>query len=305
VSDSRNEGELILDSSLRVNFPPDPNPKKPRFALPAGSCDSHFHVYGPPNIFPFTDKRRYTPPAAPVEHYLQVADLLGLQRGVMVQPNVHGFDTAITKDAVEKSSGRLFGMIRADPKLSPEQYRELHQAGVRGIRFNIAHHLGDSFDEEQFFRTVAKVEPLGWPIDLHLDADQLEARGEMIRKVQLPVIIDHMARVRAERGLDHPHCRTLLDIAGLSHVYVKLSGANRIIARGATYQQVLPIAKALVARAPDRMIWGTDWPHSDVFEPGKMPNDGDLVDMLLDYAPDEGVRKRILVDNPARLFGFK
>jgi 2-pyrone-4,6-dicarboxylate lactonase len=294
-----------LDSSLRVNFPPDPNPKKPRLAVPKGACDSHFHVYGPPNIFPFTDKRRYTPPAAPVEHYLQVAAVLGLARGVMVQPNVHGFDTAITIDAVEKSGGRLCGMIRADPNLSAEQYRDLHAKGVRGIRFNIAHHLGDAFDEEGFFRTVAKVEKLGWPIDLHLDADQLEARIPMIRKVALPVIIDHMARVRAELGPQHPHARVLIDLAGEKNVYVKLSGANRIIARGASFAQVVPIAKALVAQAPDRMIWGTDWPHSDVFEPGKMPNDGDLVDMLLDYAPDDSVRRKILVDNPALLFGFK
>jgi 2-pyrone-4,6-dicarboxylate lactonase len=297
-------GGEILDSSLRVNFPPDPNPKKPRLVLPQGAWDSHFHVYGPPNIFPFTDKRRYTPPAAPVEHYLQVAAVLGLQRGVMVQPNVHGFDTAITIDAVEKSGGRLVGMIRADPKLSAEQYRALHAKGVRGIRFNIAHHLGDAFDEDGFFRTVAKVEPLGWPIDLHLDADQLEARIPMIRKVALPVIIDHMARVRAELGPAHPHASVLIDLAGEKNVYVKLSGANRIIARGASFAQVVPIAKALIAQAPDRMIWGTDWPHSDVFEPGKMPNDGDLVDMLLAYAPDDSIRQKILVDNPARLFGF-
>jgi 2-pyrone-4,6-dicarboxylate lactonase len=295
----------MLDTSLRVNFPPDPNPKTPRLAMPKGACDSHFHVYGPPNIFPFTDKRRYTPPAAPVEHYLQVADVLGLERGVMVQPNVHGFDTAITIDAVEKSGGRLFGMIRADPKLSAEQYRALHAKGVRGIRFNIAHHLGDVFDEDGYFRIVAKVEPLGWPIDLHLDADQLEARIPMIRKTNLPVIIDHMARVKAELGPLDPYAKVLIDLAGEKNVYMKLSGANRIMARGASFGQVVPIAQALIAKAPDRMIWGTDWPHSDVFEPGKMPNDGDLVDMLLDYAPDETVRRKILVDNPANLFGFK
>ena len=223
----------------------------------------------------------------------------------MVQPNVHGFDTAITVDAVEKSNGRLFGMMRADPKLSAAQYRELHKKGVRGIRFNIAHHLGDQFDEEAYFRTVAKVEPLGWPIDLHLDADQLEARIPMIRKTGLPVIIDHMARVKAELGKDHRHAKVLIDLAGEKNVYMKLSGANRIIARGASFAQVVPIAQALIAKAPERMIWGTDWPHSDVFEPGKMPNDGDLVDMLLDYAPDEAVRRKILVDNPAGLFGFR
>ena len=293
-----------MESKLRVNFPPDPNPRKLRFAPPPGTCDTHFHIYGPPHLFPYVEERLYTPPAAPIEHWFLIAKAVGIERGILVQPNVHGFAPAVTLDALARSDGRLRGMIRADPSLTAADVKALHGKGVRGIRFNFARHLGGKFDADRFRRIVGTVAPQGWPVDLHIDADLIEERAELIRWVPVPVVIDHFGRVDGRLGVDQPAFRVLLDLAGEGNVYVKISGADRLMARGSTYDNVVALARALIARAPDRIVWGTDWPHSNVFEPNRTPNDGDLMNMMLDFAPDEAVRHGILVDNPARLFGF-
>jgi predicted TIM-barrel fold metal-dependent hydrolase len=293
-----------MDSRLRVNYPPDPNPRKPKFKAPPKTCDTHFHVYGPPHLYPYVDKRRYTPPAAPLEHYLAMAAILGIERGVLVHPNVHGFENRMTLDSIARSDGRLRGMIRANPDLGPADLKSLHAAGVRGVRFNLVKTLGGAFDRKGFETIVSRLAPLGWPVCLHIDAELLEPSADMIRRVPLPVIIDHFGRCDARDGIDHPHFRTLLDLIGEANVHVKIACADRQITRGATLAQVADLAHALIARAPERIVWGTDWPHSMVFEPGKMPNDGDLMDMVPVFAPDEAVRNRILVETPAKLFDF-
>jgi predicted TIM-barrel fold metal-dependent hydrolase len=292
-----------MDPKLRVTFPPDPNPRKPRLVARPGSWDTHFHVYAP-HLFPFAEKRRYTPPAAPVEHYLQIAAAIGLERGVIVQPSVHGTDTAVTVDAVAKSGGRLRGMIRSDPKLTADAVARLHAAGVRGLRFPISRDLGDALKEDVFHHNVALMKTVGWVVDMQIDADVMVARADMIRRVPLPVIIDTWGRVDPRDGLDQPAFQVLLELIGEHDVYVKIHGTNRFLDRGVPYADMIRTARALIARAPDHVLWGTDWPHSEVFTPNKMPNDGDLIDMLLDYAPDEQLRKKILVDNPARLFDW-
>ncbi|MDA1325186.1 MAG: amidohydrolase family protein [Proteobacteria bacterium] len=293
-----------MDTKLRVNFPPDPNPKPLRFRPPAGTCDTHFHVYGPPHAFPFVEERLYTPPAAPIEHWLLVSLAVGIERGILVQPNVHGFNTDVTVDAIEKSEGRLRGMIRADPNLTQEAAKALHGRGVRGIRFNFARHLGGAMDWVRYERIVGVVASLGWVVDLHIDADLLADNAEMIRSTPAPVLIDHFGRIDGTLGTDQPGYRTLYDLLGEKHVWVKISGADRLMARGASYEQVVPLARALIDRAPDRVVWGTDWPHSNVYQPGRVPNDGDLMNMMLDIAPDEAQRNKVLADNPAKLFGF-
>jgi 2-pyrone-4,6-dicarboxylate lactonase len=293
-----------MDPKLRVTFPPDPNPRKPRLVAPPGSWDTHFHVYAP-HLFPFAEKRRYTPPAAPVEHYLQIASAIGIERGVIVQPSVHGTNTAVTIDAVARSNGRLRGMIRSDPKLTAEDVKRLDAAGIRGLRFPISRDLGDSLKEDVFHHNVALMEPAGWVIDMQIDADVMVERADMIRRMRLPVIIDTWGRVDPREGLEQNAFRVLLELIGEHDVYVKIHGTNRFLERGVPYADMIKMAHALIAKAPDHVLWGTDWPHSEVFEPNKMPNDGDLIDMLLDYAPDERVRTKILVDNPARLFASR
>jgi 2-pyrone-4,6-dicarboxylate lactonase len=290
-----------MDPKLRVTFPPDPNPRKPRLVAPPGGWDTHFHVYAP-HLFPFAEKRRYTPPAAPVEHYLQINAALGLERGVIVQPSVHGTNTAVTLDAVAKSNGRLRGMVRCDPKLTPEQIDVLHAGGIRGLRFPISKHLGDSLNEDVFHHNTALMGRVGWVVDMQVDADVLVAKADMIKRCKLPVIIDTWGQIDPRKGSDDPACKVLIDLIGNHDVYVKIHGTNRFVARGVPYADMIRAAHALIGRAPDHILWGTDWPHSEIFEPNKMPNDGDLIDMLLDYAPDPAVQKKILVDNPARLF---
>jgi predicted TIM-barrel fold metal-dependent hydrolase len=286
---------------LRVTFPPDPNPRKPRLIAPPGSWDTHFHVYAP-HLFPFAEKRRYTPPAAPVEHYLQIASAIGIERGVIVQPSVHGTNTAVTVDAVSKSNGRLRGMIRSDPNLTLENVKRLQESGIRGLRFPISRDLGDSLREEIFHHNVALMEHVGWVVDMQIDADVMVARAEMIKRCKLPVIIDTWGRTPARNGIERPEFKVLLDLIKNHNVYVKIHGTNRFLDRGIPYPDLIAMAGALIAAAPEHILWGTDWPHSEIFQPNKMPNDGDLLDYLLDYAPDEGTRKAILVDNPARLF---
>jgi predicted TIM-barrel fold metal-dependent hydrolase len=286
---------------LRVTLPPDPNPRTPRFKPPQGGCDTHFHVFGPPHLFPYNEGRRYTPPAAPIEHFFGMAAIVGIERGVMVQPTVHRWDSASTLDTIAKGDGRLLGMVHANPNLTEADHRELHAGGVRGVRFNCLPRNGGVFDQAKFQHVVSQIEALGWVVDLHLDPDFLEPYAELIRRVPLPLVIDHFANIHSQEQTEY---RLLFDLLGEKHVWLKISGADRLLSRGARYDEIVPMARTLIARAPDRIIWGTDWPHSNIFEHGQIPNDGDLMNMLLDFAPDEADRHRILVDNPARLFGF-
>jgi predicted TIM-barrel fold metal-dependent hydrolase len=293
-----------VDAKLRVILPPDPNPRRPTFTPPPLTCDTHFHVFGPPHLFPYVESRRYTPPAAPVEHFFGMAKVVGIERGIMVQPNVHRWDSASTLDAIAKGEGRLLGMIHANPNFTEADHRKLHAGGVRGVRFNCVGRTGGSFDEARFRHVVSQVEALGWALDLHMDPDFLEPHAELIRRLPLPVVIDHFANVHSMTGEDAKDYRILHDLLGEPHVWLKISGADRLMSRGGRYEEIVPLARALIARAPQRIVWGTDWPHSNLFKHGEVPNDGDLMSMMLDFAPDETVRRQILVDNPARLFGI-
>ena len=293
-----------MDSKMQVPFPPDPNPRSPRFVPPPGTCDTHFHVFGPPQVFPYVESRLYTPPAAPIEHYLAMASAIGVERGILVVPAVHGFENAVMHDAIAKSDGRLRGMIRASKSLSEADNKALHAQGVRGIRFNFINRLGGAFDKEGMMRIVSRITALPWAVDLHIEAHLIEENAELIRRIGMPVIIDHFGQADPAKGIDQPAFRVLLDLLGEPHVWVKISTADRQLVIGKRYEDIVTLARALIARAPDRIIWGTDWPHAYVFEPGKMINDGDLMSMMLDFAPDETVRRKVLVDNPARLFDF-
>ena len=294
-----------MDPKNRVNFPPDPNPKPPRLKAPAGSWDTHFHIWGPPHLFPYSEKRRYTPPAAPVEHYLAMAKVLGLSRGVIVQPSAHANDVRVTLNAIEVSEGKLRGMIRADAALTVEELKRLHAKGVRGLRIALRAKHGNAFDPTLFNQMATLVTPMRWPLDLQIDDDAIVPMFDLIRSVRAPVIIDTFGHIDFRKGgLEQPAFQALLRLLDTGNVWIKLHGANRFLSWGVRYEDIVTTARAFIARAPDRMLWGTDWPHSEIYEPGRMPNDGDLLDMLLDYAPDEMVRKKILVDNPEALFDF-
>lgn len=292
-------------------YPPDPNTRKPKFIPPANSCDTHFHVFGPPERFPFVSTHEYTPPAAPLEHYLKMIALVGIQRAVVVQPSVHGLDNSATLDAIKNSAGKFRGVGRINDKPLKEELQRLHDGGIRGVRFNLLDRPRGNVSLDVLDRCVENIAWLGWSVDLHIDMKNLIEQERRIRKMPIPVVIDHIARVKPAEGLSQPGFQLLLDLAALNHVWVKVSGADKICNTkvhsyfGLPFVEVVPYARAVIAVAPDRIIWGTDWPHSNNFAPGHTPNDGDLVDLLAEFAPDPGLQKKILVDNPAALYGFK
>jgi 2-pyrone-4,6-dicarboxylate lactonase len=291
-------------------MPPDPNTRKPSFSPPADSCDTHFHIFGPPEEFPFAPTRQYTPPAAPLEHYLNMTAVIGIDRGVVVQPSVHGLDNSVTLDAIKKSGGRFRGVARIDDKTAASDIKILHEGGIRGVRFNLLDRPRGNVALEVFDRAVERIGEFGWSVDLHIDPKNLLEQERRIRALRTPVVIDHLARVDPDDGLGQPAFQLLLDLLKNDRCWVKISGADKLCKSGVEFYQglpyidVVPFARAAIATAPDRVIWGTDWPHSNNFAPGKTPNDGDLADLLLLFAPDEKIRKKILADNPARLYGF-
>jgi 2-pyrone-4,6-dicarboxylate lactonase len=292
-------------------YPPDPNTRKPTFAPPRNSCDTHFHVFGPPEQFPFVSTHEYTPPAAPLEHYLKMIAVIGVERGVVVQPSVHGLDSSATLDAIAHSPDRFRGVGRIDDKTPLSELKRLHEGGIRGVRFNLLDRPRGNVQLDVFDRCVENIAGLGWSVDLHIDTKNLLEQENRIRALSIPVVIDHIARIKPEAGLGQPAFQLLLDLLKGKHVWVKLSGADKICNTpvhayfGLPFIEVIPFARAVIDTAPDRVIWGTDWPHSNNFAPGHTPNDGDLVDLLAAFAPDEQTRRKILVDNPAALYGFK
>lgn len=292
-------------------YPPDPNTRTPKFRPPPDSCDSHFHVFGPPEIFPFVSTHEYTPPAAPIEHYRKMLAVIGIERAVVVQPSVHGLDNSATLDAITNSNGKFRGVGRIDDKTSENELKRLHDGGIRGVRFNLLDRPRGNVKLDVLDRCIEKVADLGWSLDLHIDMTNLLAQEQRIRACPVPVIIDHIARVKPADGLKQAGFQLLLDLMKLDHVWTKVSGADKICEttvdgyHGLPFIEVAPYAQAVIAAAPDRIIWGTDWPHSNNFAPGHTPNDGDLVDLLALFAPDDTHRRQILVDNPARLYGFE
>ena len=287
---------------MKSCLPPDPSPVKPRAALPPGATDAHCHVFGPGKIFPYAPDRSYTPPDAPYERLVALHDWLGLSRGVIVQASCHGTDNRAMLDAIARAHGRYRGVAIVGGDITDSALADLHAAGVRGARFNFVQHLGGAPDLEVFDRVTGRLEALGWHVVLHLDAEDIETYAERIGRLRVPFVIDHMGRVRAAQGLDQAPFRKLLELMRNPLAWVKVCGGERVSVGKRPFSDAAPFAQALIEAAPDRVLWGTDWPHPNITK--DMPNDGELVDLMLDFCPDPGLRQRLLVDNPARLYGF-
>ena len=271
--------------------------------MPKGAWDTHFHVFGPADRFPYAKQRKYTPPDSPFEDYVRLMAHLGIERAVCVHPNLHGPDNAVTFDAVERSDGSVLAIVKVDRDIDLAQLRAMKRKGACGVRFafNPAHGSGE-LDIELFERVVGWCDELDWCVNLHFAASALAGLAERLTRLAVPTIIDHFARIDPGNGIDQPDFRILLDLMKLPHMWMKLTGADRITRNGPPYHDVVPFARALISVAPDRVIWGTDWPHSGYFEASRMPNDGALANLLPDYAPLAAQRQAILVDNPSRLF---
>jgi predicted TIM-barrel fold metal-dependent hydrolase len=283
---------------------PDPNPVKPKYVPPAGACDAHCHIFGPATKFPYAPERRYTPPDSPREKLRALHEHLGLARAVLVQASCHGADNRAMLDAIAWSrnfepGGAWRGVAMVGNEATEHELEVLHAGGVRGVRFNFVQHLGGAPDQRVFERTLAMIEPLAWHVVLHFDADDIETHAEVFRSLRVPFVIDHMGRVQAQYGIDQKPFRMLLDLMKNPLAWVKVSGPERVSAAGKPFHDVVPFVAALVESAPERVRWGTDFPHPNV---KTMPNDGELVELFAKIVSDDGLRKRILVDNPARLY---
>jgi predicted TIM-barrel fold metal-dependent hydrolase len=281
--------------------PPDPNTRTPTFVLPRGSCDAHCHVFGPAATFPYAPDRSYTPPDAPWQMLEALHRKLRVDRSVIVQASCHGTDNRATLDAISQSGGRWRGVAIVDGSFSDKDYQILDDGGIRGVRFNFVEHLGGRPDMDEFRRVVARLPEMGWHLVLHLDAKDIEELSDMCRGLPVPFVIDHMGRVQAKGGLDQAPFKALLGLMELPNAWVKVCGSERVSSAGPPFTDSAPFAAALIKAAPDRVLWGTDWPHPNVKQ---MPNDGDLVDLIPLFAPDPADQQRLLVENPQTLYDF-
>lgn len=283
--------------------PPDPHPRAPRFKLPPGAWDTHGHVFGPESKYAYSPRRGYTPPDALLDAYETLHRTLGVSRGVLTQPSVYGVDNTAMLDAMARSCGRLMGVASVDKEASEAELTRLHDAGVRGLRINLADRGGNPFDSFADVQTMGeRIEDMGWHMEFLIHVHEFPDLRKTFSSLPVHSVFGHMGYVPAPEGLDP--LREFMDLLKEARTWVKLTGAYRITGLERTpYTDVNPIAQALIEAAPERIIWGTDWPHPACKIP--MPNDGDLLDQLLDWAPDESVRERILVENPLKLLGIE
>jgi predicted TIM-barrel fold metal-dependent hydrolase len=273
--------------------------RKPAFKLSPLACDAHCHVFGPASRFPYAPSRRYTPQDAPKEKLRALHDHLGIERAVIVQASCHGTDNAAMLDCIASDPKRYRGVAIVDDNFTDAEFDRLDAGGVRGVRFNFVKHLGGSPDMRVFERVIDRIQGRGWHVVLHLDARDIETLSEMIRKLPLPFVIDHMGRVPSAAGVDQPPLRALLELSRLENCWIKVCGAERISMP--PYAAAVPIARALVEAAPTRVLWGTDFPHPNATHEA---DEADLVDLVPHYARDALAQRRLLVDNPASLYGF-
>jgi 2-pyrone-4,6-dicarboxylate lactonase len=273
--------------------------RKPRFKLPPCATDAHCHVFGPAAKFPYTPGRRYTPADAPKEMLRALHDHLGVERAVIVQASCHGTDNAAMLDCIASDPKRYRGVAIVDDSFTDKDFDKLDAGGVRGVRFNFVKHLGGAPDMGVFARVIDRIKDRRWHVVLHLDAPDIVPLSDMIRKLPLPFVIDHMGRVPGAAGVDQLPLRALIEISRLENCWIKVSGAERISMP--PYAAALPIAQALVAALPERVLWGTDFPHPNATHEA---DEADLVDLVPQYAQDGLAQQRLLVDNPARLYGF-
>ena len=282
-------------------------PKKPKRLPPPGAWDCHVHVFGPSDKFPYAAGRGYTPPDAPVETFLALLDHNGCAHGLVVQGNAHGYDNRVVLDAIARFPQRLRGVAITDTRIQPATLRDWHRLGMRGLRFHLleakpGYVRGVGLDVFEVFRkTMAE---LGWVMQIFCDGRVLADTAPTLREIarEMPVIVDHYGMVAASSGINEPNFQALLKLVGEGHVHVKVSAPYRISKRYPDYADARALHEALVRANPERLMWGTDWPHPWI-PAAVMPDDGHLLDLLFDWTPDETNRRRILVKTPARLFG--
>lgn len=277
-----------------------PNPKKLNVVLPPGACDSHCHVFGPADRFPYSEASSYIPVDAPKEILFRRHRFLGIERAVIVQASCHGTDNSAMLDALRAGGGAYRGVAIASADISPRALEEMHEAGVRGVRFNFVKRLKARQPVADRRAIIERIAPLGWHVVVYMEPEDLHDIRDFLQEIQLPVVIDHMGRLHVEEGVGSPAFDRLAALLDDDRFWLKISCAERLSKLGPPYQDVDAVARALIEILPDRVLWGTDWPHPNM--KSHVPDDGMLVDRLAVICPQEAQRQALLVDNPTRLY---
>lgn len=278
-----------------------PNPSKPHYQPPAGAVDAHCHVFGPGHEFPYAPERKYTPVDAGKERLWQLRDRLGLSRNVLVQATCHGTDNRAVLDAIAHSNGQAKGIGSAHPSISDAELHRLNEGGLKGLRFNFVKRLVDPLAPSELIGLAERIKPLDWHIVIYFEAPDLPDLFDFIAEMPVKVVIDHMGRPDLSKSVNNAEFDRYLDLASLDHVYTKVTCPERLSLSGPPiYNDFIPFARAVVDVAPDRVLWGTDWPHPNL--KNHMPDDAWLVDMIPKIAPDEEMQQKLLVDNPTKLY---
>jgi predicted TIM-barrel fold metal-dependent hydrolase len=271
---------------------------QPAQKAPPLSCDCHFHIFGPYERYPLSAGRSYMPPEASVEQYLALAGTVGLERMVVVQPSVYGTDNACTLDAVAQfGRHRAVAVVVIDQGFDAATLRRLDDAGVRGVRFNLV--SGNGTPVEQLETVARRIAPLGWHMQVYAQGEQLEALAPILPTLPVEVVLDHMGGVRATLGTSHPQFQALLRLLWSGRVWLKVCSYR--VSAGAPWDDPAGNVRAAVREAPDRCVWGTDWPHPGM---APVPDAGKLLDQFLAWVPEAATQRRVLVENPARLYRF-
>ena len=282
---------------------------KPRFKLPAGAVDAHCHVFGPGNVFPYAPERKYTPCDASKEQLFALRDRLGFDKNVIVQATCHGSDNRALVDALKASNGKAKGVATVNRHVTDAELQEMHAAGVRGTRFNFVKRLADFTPREVLLEIANRIAPLGWHVVIYFEAVDLPELYDFFTALPTTVVVDHMGRPDVTKPVDGPEFELFVKMMREhSNIWSKVSCPERLSVSGPkalngeqhAYADVVPFAKRLVEEFPDRVLWGTDWPHPNLKD--HMPDDGLLVDFIPQIATTPELQQKLLVDNPTRLY---
>ena len=277
------------------------DPKTPYFVLPSGAVDAHCHVFGPSPEFPFAPERKYTPCNAGKDDLFALRDHLGFSRNVIVQATCHGKDNSAMVDACRAGGDLARGIASFGADITPEELAEMHDAGVRGVRFNFVKRLVDATPKEVFIAIAEKIQEFGWSIVVYFEAADLEELGPFLKQLPGIVVVDHMGRPDVKKGVDHPDFARFINLmAENENIWAKVTCPERLTATGAPYDDVVPYYQAIVNRFEDRVLWGTDWPHPNM--KSHMPDDGALVDYIPRIARNSEQQYKLLVANPMQLY---
>lgn len=289
-------------SVLKTSAAPLAESRVPSIVLPPNSCDAHCHIFGPFDRYPLPDDRSFNPPLAPETALRRLHDRLGFARAVLVQSQGHGYDHRPLLDALQTGAGRYRGVALIRPSDTDATIAQYAATGVCGARVHFLAHLGGRPDLEAIRTLCSRIAPHGWHLAIHLAGRDIVEQAAFIETLRVPVVIDHIARLDITDGVEGEAVRALRRLLDTGKVWLKLSGADRLSKQGTPFDDTVPIASALAAHAPERMLWGSDWPHVNLSS--AMPDDGDLTDLIARIVPDPARRTQMLVDNPTGFFGF-